>query len=81
MKAVAYYQPLPSSDAQSLQNIELPAPTHGPRDLLVAVRAISVNPVDSKIRRTVAPSEGQAKVLGWDVAGVVQAVGSAVSLF
>ena len=81
MKAVAYYQSLPSSDPQSLQDIELPAPTPGPRDLLVAVRAISVNPVDTKIRSNVAPADGQAKVLGWDVAGVVQAVGSEVSLF
>ena len=81
MKAVAYYQSLPSSDPRSLQDIELPAPTPGPRDLLVAVRAISVNPVDTKIRRNVAPGDGQAKVLGWDVAGVVQAVGSEVSLF
>ena len=81
MKAVAYYQSLPSSDPRSLQDIELPAPTPGPRDLLVAVRAISVNPVDTKIRRNVAPADGQAKVLGWDVAGVVQAVGSEVSLF
>ena len=81
MKAVAYYQSLPSSDSQSLQDIELPAPTPGPRDLLVQVRAISVNPVDTKIRSNVAPTDGQAKVLGWDVAGVVQAVGSEVSLF
>ncbi|MBP8171275.1 MAG: zinc-binding alcohol dehydrogenase family protein, partial [Pseudomonas sp.] len=81
MKAVAYYQSLPSSDPESLQDIELPAPTPGPRDLLVQVRAISVNPVDSKIRSNVAPTDGQAKVLGWDVAGVVQAVGSEVSLF
>jgi zinc-binding alcohol dehydrogenase family protein len=81
MKAVAYYQSLPSSDPQSLQDIELPAPTPGPRDLLVAVHAISVNPVDTKIRSNVAPTDGQAKVLGWDVAGVVQAVGAEVSLF
>jgi len=81
MKAVAYYQSLPSSDPHSLQDIELPAPTPGPRDLLVQVRAISVNPVDTKIRSNVAPADGQAKVLGWDVAGVVQAVGSEVSLF
>lgn len=81
MKAVAYYQSLPCSDPRSLQDVELPAPTPGPRDLLVQVRAISVNPVDTKIRRNVAPADGQAKVLGWDVAGVVQAVGSAVSLF
>ena len=81
MKAVAYYQSLPSSDPLALQDIELPTPTPGPRDLLVAVHAISVNPVDTKIRSNVTPTDGQAKVLGWDVAGVVQAVGSEVSLF
>ena len=72
MKAVAYYQSLPSSDPQSLQDIELPAPTPGPRDLLVQVRAISVNPVDTKIRSNVTPTDGQAKVLGWDPYHVVK---------
>lgn len=81
MKAVAYFDSLPSSNEQSLQDVELPTPTPGPRDLLVEVRAISVNPVDTKIRRNVAPEAGQAKVLGWDVAGVVRAVGAEVSLF
>lgn len=81
MKAIAYYHSLPSTDPLALQDIQLPAPTPGPRDLLVAVRAISVNPVDTKIRSNVAPSDGQPKVLGWDVAGVVQAVGAEVSLF
>ncbi len=81
MKAVAYYQCLPSTDPLALQDIEMPAPAYGPRDLLVAVRAISVNPVDTKIRSNVTPTDGQAKVLGWDVAGVVQAVGNQVCLF
>ncbi|WP_285960700.1 zinc-binding alcohol dehydrogenase family protein [Pseudomonas tohonis] len=81
MKAIAYYQSLPIDHADSLQDIELPAPTPEARDLLVEVRAISVNPVDTKIRRNVQPENGQAKVLGWDVAGVVKAVGSEVSLF
>ncbi|PWB29568.1 zinc-binding alcohol dehydrogenase family protein [Pseudomonas sp. SDI] len=81
MKAVAYYQSLPISDAAALQDIELPAPTPGPRDLLVEVKAISVNPVDTKVRQNVQPEGGAAKVLGWDVAGVVKAVGSEVSLF
>ena len=81
MKAVAYFDSLPISNEQSLQDVELPTPTPGPRDLLVEVRAISVNPVDTKIRRNVAPEAGQAKVLGWDVAGVVRAVGAEVSLF
>ncbi len=81
MKAIAYYQSLPIEDIAALQDIELPAPTPGPRDLLVEVRAISVNPVDTKVRRNVQPEGGAAKVLGWDVAGVVKAVGSEVSLF
>ncbi|MCY1283750.1 Zinc-type alcohol dehydrogenase-like protein [compost metagenome] len=81
MKAIAYYQSLPIDHPDALQDVELPAPTPGPRDLLVEVKAISVNPVDTKIRRNVAPEAGQAKVLGWDVAGVVRAVGSEVSLF
>lgn len=81
MKAVAYYQSLPIDDPRALQDVDLPEPEPGPRDLLVEVRAISVNPVDTKIRRNVAPEDGAAKVLGWDVAGVVRAVGSQVSLF
>lgn len=81
MKAVAYHQSLPIDDPQALQDVQLEAPTPGPRDLLVEVRAISVNPVDTKIRRSVAPEAGQTKVLGWDAAGVVKAVGSEVTLF
>ena len=81
MKAIAYYQSLPADDAQALQDVELAAPNPGPRDLLVEVSAISVNPVDTKIRNKVAPPDGEAKVLGWDAAGVVSAVGSEVSLF
>lgn len=81
MKAVAYTQSLPISDPMSLQDVQLCEPTPAPHDLLVEVRAIAVNPVDTKIRRNVAPEAGQTKVLGWDVAGVVRAVGSAVSLF
>ncbi|MGG5871566.1 zinc-binding alcohol dehydrogenase family protein [Pseudomonas peli] len=81
MKAVAYYQSLPADHADALQDVELPAPTPGPRDLLVEVKAISVNPVDTKIRRNIAPTDGAAKVLGWDASGIVKAVGSEVSLF
>lgn len=81
MKAVAYYHSLPIQDPLALQDIELPEPLAGPRDLLVEVKAISVNPVDTKVRENVQPDAGTAKVLGWDVAGVVKAVGSDVSLF
>ena len=81
MKAVAYYQSLPAEHPEALQDVQLDAPSPGPHDLLVEVRAISVNPVDTKIRLGVAPENGAAKVLGWDASGVVQAVGSEVSLF
>lgn len=81
MKAIAYYQSLPVDHPDALQDVQLPDPTPGPRDLLVEVRAISVNPVDTKIRLGVTPEPGTAKVLGWDAAGVVKAVGSEVSLF
>lgn len=81
MKAVAYYQSLPINDPAALQDIELPAPQPGPRDLLVEVRAISVNPVDTKVRQNVQPEADTPKVLGWDVAGVVKAVGADVTLF
>lgn len=81
MKAIAYTHNLPATDAASLQDITLPAPTPGPRDLLVRVHAISVNPVDVKIRANRKPQEGRPEVLGWDAAGVVEAVGAQVSLF
>ncbi len=81
MKAIAYYQNQPIDQPEALLDVELPAPQPGPRDLLVEVRAISVNPVDTKIRRNVAPEAGQAKVLGWDVAGVVREVGAEVKQF
>ncbi|HAQ72885.1 MAG TPA: zinc-binding alcohol dehydrogenase family protein, partial [Pseudomonas sp.] len=80
MKAVAYYQSYPVEHPQALLDIELPEPVPGPRDLLVEVRAISVNPVDTKVRSNTQPEAGQPKVLGWDVAGVVVAVGDKTSL-
>jgi zinc-binding alcohol dehydrogenase family protein len=81
MKAVAYYQSLPIDDVDALQDITLPDPVAGEHDLLVEVRAISVNPVDVKVRTGMAPPVGEARVLGWDASGVVRAVGSQVSLF
>lgn len=80
MKAIVYSQNLPATDPQSLYDAELPTPTPGDKDLLVAVKAVSVNPVDTKIRRN-ADTQGQQRVLGWDAAGVVVAVGSAVTAF
>lgn len=81
MKAVAYQTALPLSHPDALQDVDLPAPQPGPRDLLVDVSAIAVNPVDTKVRAGVNAEPGQWKVLGWDAVGVVQAVGAQVSMF
>ena len=81
MKAVAYQKNLPISDPDALRDIELPDPVPEAHDLLVEVRAIAVNPVDTKVRAGVAPEPGQWKVLGWDAVGTVRAVGPAVTLF
>jgi len=80
MKAVAYRKSLPAEDAQSLLDVELPVPQATGRDLLVKVAAISVNPVDAKVRQRVDPN-GTDNVLGWDVAGTVVAVGPEVRRF
>jgi zinc-binding alcohol dehydrogenase family protein len=80
MKAIVYTQKgLPIEDPHSLFDTDLPKPEPGPRDLLVAVKAISVNPVDTKVRARAAVTE--PRVLGWDVAGVVTEVGPQVTLF
>lgn len=76
MKAIAYTQ---NGAASVLTDLQLPAPTPGPRDLLVQVQAISVNPVDTKVRSGAAVTE--PRVLGWDAVGTVQQVGDQVSLF
>ena len=81
MKAIAYFENLPADHPEALRDITLPEPVPGERDLLVEVRAISVNPVDVKIRANRKPRDGQPEVIGWDAAGVVRAVGSRVSLF
>ena len=81
MKAVALTRYLPIDDPQSLIDIELPRPVAGEHDLLVRVEAVSVNPVDTKLRSPKPQVEAQPKVLGYDAAGTVEAVGAAVTGF
>lgn len=81
MRAIAYHRCLPATDPDCLVDITLPDPVATGRDLLVRVQAVSVNPVDTKLRRAAAPAEGEAKVLGFDVAGIVDAVGPEVTRF
>ncbi|MDM3887777.1 zinc-binding alcohol dehydrogenase family protein [Pseudomonas sp. BCRC 81390] len=80
MKAVVFQEAgLPIQNARSLFETDLPKPTPGARDLLVEVKAIAVNPVDTKVRARSTSQEIQ--VLGWDTVGIVREVGSDVSLF
>ncbi|MDQ1156104.1 NADPH2:quinone reductase [Sphingomonas sp. SORGH_AS 950] len=82
MRAIAYRQPGPIDRDEALVEIELPRPVPTGRDILVAVRAISVNPVDAKVRNGAAPFDGRAeRILGWDAAGVVEAVGPEATRF
>lgn len=81
MKAVGLYRYLPINDPASLQDVELPQPVATGRDLLVKVEAVSVNPVDTKVRAPKDAVESAPRVLGWDAAGTVAAVGPDVTLF
>ncbi|MBP0443332.1 zinc-binding alcohol dehydrogenase family protein [Roseomonas sp. SSH11] len=81
MRAIGYAKTLPITEAESLVDIDLPAPEPRGRDLLVEVRAVSVNPVDTKVRMRAGPDAGQHKVLGWDAAGIVKAVGPDATRF
>ena len=81
MKAVGYKRSLPIEDAAALIDFETAKPEPGRRDIRVAVKAISANPVDYKVRKRAAPPEGEINILGYDAAGVVDAVGPDVTLF
>jgi zinc-binding alcohol dehydrogenase family protein len=81
MKAVALTRYLPISDPESLVDVQLPNPSPLHNDLVVRVEAVSVNPVDTKVRAPKKTVEKEPKVLGWDAAGIVEAVGKSVTRF
>jgi NADPH2:quinone reductase len=81
MRAVGYQESLPIDAPASLVDIDLPQPKATGRDLLVQVHAISVNPVDTKIRKRAKPDARNWQVLGYDAAGIVTAVGPNATLF
>ena len=72
MKAIGYRKSLPIDHPLALEDFEMAAPEPRPTDIVVRVKAVSVNPVDTKVRRNTAPPAGQAKVLGWDAVGIVE---------
>lgn len=81
VRAVGVTQNLPIGELGSLKNLKIQRPQVGPQDILVRVKAVSVNPVDTKHRKRVQASEEKPAILGWDVAGVVESVGSEVQKF
>ncbi len=81
MQAIGYQQSGSIDRDDALINIEQPTPTPTGRDLLVQIKAVSVNPVDCKVRQSTQPDSGAWKVLGWDAAGIVTAIGPDVTLF
>src|SRR5262249_57193672 len=81
MRAVGYQKSLPIEDESALVDIDLPAPEPKGRDLLVEIRAVSVNPIDTKVRKRAAAAAGSWKVLGFDAAGVGKATGADGGLF
>ena len=84
MKAVAIRNYLPISDPGSLIDVELPRPRPAGRDILVAVKAVAINPVDTKVRAGRGKAgvvEDPPRVIGWDASGVVVDVGPEATLF
>ncbi len=81
MKAIGYLHPKSIDQPDALVDFEIPMPEAQGRDLLVKVYAVSVNPVDTKVRVSVMPEVGQYKILGWDAVGEVVATGDQVELF
>ncbi len=85
MKAVGIVEYLPIENPNSFVDFEAPVPSPSGRDLLVAVQAIAINPVDVKVRsgrgKDKGTREDPPRVIGWDASGVVESVGSDVTLF
>lgn len=81
MKAVGYKEAGSLDRADALIDIEVDKPTPTGRDLLVRIQAVSVNPVDVKIRTNRPPEGSTPAILGWDAVGEVIETGSDTSLF
>lgn len=81
MKAVAYLKSLDVTDTNALEDVKLLKPIATACDLLIQIEAVSVNPIDYKIRQKVSPINNEYKILGWDAVGVVESVGEQVTMF
>src|SRR5258706_14548957 len=81
MKAGGLHRSLPIDQADALVDCDIKKPEPAARDLLVQVEAVSVNPVDTKVRMRGNPDPDIPKILGYDAAGTVAAVGATCTLF
>jgi NADPH2:quinone reductase len=84
MKAVALTQYLPINVPESFLDVDLPTPEPSGHDMLIAVQAVAVNPVDTKVRAGRGKEgvvEDPPRIIGWDASGVVKAIGDGVTLF
>ncbi|WP_299808549.1 zinc-binding alcohol dehydrogenase family protein [uncultured Roseibium sp.] len=81
MKAVGYTAPGPISREDALLDLEMDRLAAGGHDILVRVAAVSVNPVDTKVRASRAAEGDTPVILGWDAVGEVVETGDAVSRF
>ncbi|MEP0154878.1 zinc-binding alcohol dehydrogenase family protein [Pseudophaeobacter sp.] len=81
MKAVGFTHYLPVEDTNAFLDLEIDKPAPKGHDILVAVKAVAINPVDTKVRAPKDKVEDQARIIGYDASGVVEAVGSKVTLF
>ncbi|MBN8184996.1 zinc-binding alcohol dehydrogenase family protein [Roseibium aggregatum] len=81
MRAIGFFEPLPIDDPKSLTDLDLPRPVPSGKDLLVEVKAVAVNPVDTKVRQSRSSQNGVPVVLGYDAAGIVAEVGPDVTSY
>ncbi|MBU1537460.1 alcohol dehydrogenase catalytic domain-containing protein, partial [Myxococcota bacterium] len=81
MKTFGYFTSLPLGNPDSLMELDVPEPTPSGQDLLVEVEAVSVNPIDVKVRNRRAAADGVPVVLGWDAVGWVRDTGEAATGF
>lgn len=81
MKAVGYWTAGPIEREDSLLDLNVPDPQPRSRDLLVRVNAVSVNRIDTKMRARAGTPGSQPRILGWDAAGIVEAIGDEVTNF
>lgn len=81
MKAIGLYDYLPIENPNSLVDVTIPRPKATAKDILVKIEAISVNPVDTKVRAPKDKKETSPKIMGWDAAGVVIETGEDVTFF